>query len=78
MAKTTLVLAGNSMVRWEKDEDGNKVRKLYAHGDKVSFPSEIAEQLLEHSVGTQHVWAKPDADADADASQTTTKVTTKS
>lgn len=65
-AKTTeLVFIGTSMVRQERNEWGDKVRKRYKTGDSVEVLSADVEKLLAAEVGGRAVWVKSEKDADS-------------
>ncbi len=64
MAKTKLLFVGTSMVRFEKNEDGEKVRRRYFTGDEVEVNSGEVDKLLEANVGGRPIWVKTQKDLD--------------
>ena len=57
-----LVQNCNTFVRFEKNEDGDKVKRRYRRGDEVKFTTAEAEKLLALEVGGRHLWVKTEAD----------------
>lgn len=63
MATKTLILAGTSYQRFEKNEDGDKVRRRYRQGDEVEVSSAVAETLLTLEVGGRHIFVESEEEA---------------
>lgn len=58
MADKRLRLLGTVWTRWEKNEDGDKVKTKYRTGDEVVVREGQAKRLLDLEVGGRHVFGE--------------------
>jgi hypothetical protein len=64
MAGKTLILNCDSYTRMEKNEDGDKVKRRYRRGDKVSVTNAVSETLLELEVGGRKLFVESKDDVE--------------
>lgn len=64
MADKTLISNNDTYVRFEKNEDGDKVKRRYGRGDKVVFTAAQAEKHLSQRVGGRPLWVEDEDAAD--------------